>query len=442
MNERVIKRTLSGELGGLVGETASVSGWLHKQRAFGALSFLLLRDRQGLIQIVVSEEAELQKLKGLQPGSVLSITGRIMADARAPQGVELHEPSIKVDVPISIVSPIELDKPIDHRAENLETLFEYRVLGIRNPCEQGIWRIQASVGDALRGFLKRHDFTEFHSPKLLAEATEGGAEVFRVDYFGRKAVLAQSAQFYKQILVGSLERVFEFGATYRAEPSVTSRHMTEFVTVDAEMGFIGDFQEVLELIGQMIRATVAEVWSVRGRELKMLQATPPVLADPFPQVALQKLHELCFQETGKDFRGEKDPAPFEERWICEYAAKHWSSEAVFITGFPATSMKFYHYQRDVDSTVAERADLIFRGVEIITGSQREHRYERLVEQLRSIGGNPEHPGYKYYLQAFRHGMPPHAGFGLGLERLTQKLIGFHNVKEATLFPRDMSRLVP
>jgi nondiscriminating aspartyl-tRNA synthetase len=192
----------------------------------------------------------------------------------------------------------------------------------------------------------------------------------------------------------------------------------------------------------MINEVCEAVWREHERELLALNATRPVLAEKFPEITVKDLHELVYREAGQDFRAEKDPAPFEERWICEHSAKHWGSEAVFITEFPASSMKFYHYRSETNPEVAERADLIFRGVEIITGSRREHRYHKLVEQLTAMGGDPENPGFKYYLQAFRYGMPSHGGFGLGLERLAQRIIGFRNIKEATLFPRDMKRLAP
>ncbi len=436
------QRVLSSELPKHIGASVSLSGWLYKKRGLGGLVFLILRDRHGLVQVVVEDQGESTKLDGLQLGTVLTVQGMVKVEERAMGGVEIHSPTLHIDVPVTEVMPIEADKPIDHKPDNLDMLFETRVVNMRNITEQGIWKIQAAVGDGLRNYLKSQDFTEFHSPKLLAEATEGGAEVFKLDYFGKTATLAQSAQFYKQIMVGSLERVFEFGATYRAEPSVTTRHMTEFVTVDGEMGFIHSFDDLLELISGMINATVEHVWNTYPKELAALQSTKPVLTTSFPKITLKDLHELCFTETGQDFRVEKDPSPFEERWISDYAAKEWGSEAVFITEFPASAMKFYHYQNETNPEVSERADLIFRGVEIITGSQREHRYDKLVEQLKAIGGDPEHPGFKYYLQAFKYGLPKHAGFGLGLERLTQKIIGLNNVKEATLFPRDTNRLTP
>jgi aspartyl/asparaginyl-tRNA synthetase len=340
------------------------------------------------------------------------------------------------------VASIEIDKPIDHTPNNLETLFENKVVNMRNVTEKGIWKIQAGVGQAIREYLHSQDFTEFHSPKLLAEATEGGAEVFKLDYFGKQATLAQSAQFYKQMMVASLERVYEIGSTYRAEPSMTTRHMTEYITVDGEMGFITDLSDVLEVLSGLTYYVSEKVWERYEKELIALKAKKPVLTKKIPQITMKELHELFSKTTGTDTSSEPDPTPGEERWICEYAQKQWGSEAVFVTEFPSSNMKFYHYRSEKNPLVAERADLIFRGVEIVTTSRREHRYEKLIEQLKAIGGDPNHPGYKYYLQAFKYGMPSHGGFGLGLERLTQKIIGLNNVKEATLFPRDINRLTP
>lgn len=434
-------RILSSELKKHVGKKVTIAGWLHKVRELGGLTFILLRDRHGLVQILAGKE-ELRKLEGLQVGTILIVKGEVVADDRAAGGVEIHAPEITVEVPVTFVSPIEIDKPIDHTPENLETLFDNKIVNMRNVTERGIWKIQASVGDAIREYLKSQDFTEFHSPKILAEATEGGAEVFKLDYFGKQATLAQSAQFYKQIMVGSLERVFEFGATYRAEPSMTTRHMTEFVTIDAEMGFISGLSDVTELLSNLINFVCKTVWEKYEPELVALGAAKPVLSDKFPEIPMKNLHELYFKETGEDTRKEKDPTPAEEKWISGYSAKKWGSEAIFITEFPASSMKFYHFRSEKNPEVANRADLIFRGVEIVTTSQREHRYSKLIEQLKVIGGDPEHPGFKYFLQAFKYGMPPHGGFGLGLERLTQKIIGLKNVKEATLFPRDTNRLAP
>lgn len=437
-----MERILSSQLKKHIGKKVMISGWLHKLREMGGLSFLVLRDRHGLIQIFIDNKEEVEKLKGMQIGTVLKIEGEVKEEPRTALGVEIHKPEITIEVPVVFPSPIEIDKPIDHIPENLETLFENKIVNMRNVTEQGIYKIQMGVADALREYLKSQDFVEFHSPKLLAEATEGGAEVFELDYFGKKATLAQSAQFYKQIMVGAFERAVEFGATYRAEPSMTTRHMTEFITVDGEMGFISGLSDVLTVLTGAINFVVSDVWKKYEQELLALKAEKPLLTPKFPEITMDKLHELYFKKTGEDTRGEKDATPAEERWISEYSSKEWGSEAVYITEWPASSMKFYHYRSESNPEVAERADLIFRGLEIVTTSRREHRYEILIEQLKAMGGNPEHPGFKYYLQAFKYGMPSHGGFGLGLERLTQKIIGLRNLKEATIFPRDINRLSP
>lgn len=435
-------RVLTKELAAHIGQTVTIQGWLHKKRLLGGLNFITLRDRSGLAQTKIDNKDEVEKLRGLQIGTVLSMTGLVVADERAPGGAELHDVAIEVIVPVEHESPIEIDKPLDHKSENLDTLFEHRVIGLRNIQETAVFRVQAGIKEAARDFFKANDFTEFNSPKLLPAASEGGAEVFTLDYFGKEATLAQSAQLYKQIMVGVFERAYEIGATYRAEPSATTRHMTEFMQFDVEMGFV-DFQELLATTGNFLHAVTKSVWENNATELKKLNAQPVVLSENIPQIPLEEIHELYSKATGQDTRGEKDMRPDEERWITEYAKKNLGSEAVFVTEWPASEMKFYHRLSAENPQLADRADLIFRGVEIATVSMREHRYDALVEQLETIGkGDPEAEGFRYYLQAFKYGLPPHGGFGMGVERLTQKIVGLANVKEAALFPRDINRLGP
>ena len=435
-------RTLARELSGKIGETVTVSGWLHKKRLMGGLNFITIRERTGLIQTLIENKEEIEKLRGMQIGTVVSFTGLIVADDRAPGGAELHNVTVVVDVPVTDDPPIEIDKPLNHQPENLDTLFNTRVIGLRNLQETSIFKVQAGIKEAARKYLRSLEFVEFNSPKLLPEATEGGAEVFKLDYFGREATLAQSAQFYKQIMVGVFERAYEINPTYRAELSATTRHMTEFIHIDVEMGFI-DFQGLLGVVNGLLKSVTTEVWQTNGEDLKRLNATPVKLPENIPQLPLKYIHELYSKATGENSIGEKDMRPDEEKWICEYAKKKLNSEAVFVTEWPASEMKFYHRISAENPELAERADLIFRGVEIATISMRENRYEVLLQQLKDIaGGNPEADGFKYYLQAFKYGLPVHGGFGMGLERLTQKVIGLANVKEATLFPRDINRLNP
>ena len=435
-------RTLTSDIHGHIGETITIQGWLHKKRLLGGLNFITLRDRTGIAQNLIDNKDEVEKLRGMQIGTVLALSGTVVADERAPGGAELHDVSVEVLVPVTEEPPIEIDKPLDHKSENLETLFEHRVIGLRNLREADVFKIQASIKAIVREYLASQSFTEFNSPKLLPGASEGGAEVFTLDYFGKEATLAQSAQFYKQIMVGVFERAYEIGSTYRAEPSATTRHMTEYLTIDGEMGFI-DFQELLSTVGGLLKSVATNVWERHEAQLKSWNAQPVMLPENIPQLGLEEVHELYSKATGQDSRGEKDMRPDEEKWVTEYAKKNLGSEAVFITKWPASEMKFYHRISAEDPEIAERADLIFRGVEIATISMRENRYDVLVEQLKTIaGGDPESDGFRYYLQAFKYGLPVHGGFGMGLERLTQKIIGLNNVKEAALFPRDINRLTP
>ena len=435
-------RTLTQDISAHVGETVTIQGWLHKKRLLGGLNFITLRDRKGIAQNLIDNKDEVEKLRGMQIGTVLALTGTVVADERAPGGAELHDVTVEVIVPVTDEPPIEIDKPLDHKSENLDTLFEHRVIGLRNLQETAIFKIQAAVKEAARVYLRGQDFTEFNSPKLLSAATEGGAEVFRLDYFGKEATLAQSAQFYKQIMVGVFERAFEINPTYRAEPSATTRHMTEFIHIDAEMGFV-NFDELLTSVGGLLKSVTSSVWETNEADLKKWNANPVLLPESIPRLGLEEVHDLYSKATGTITRGEKDLRPDEEKWITEYAKKNLQSEAVFVTEWPVSEMKFYHRISAENPQYAERADLIFRGVEIATISMRENRYDVLLEQLRTIaGGDPDAEGFKYYLQAFKYGLPAHGGFGMGLERLTQKIIGLSNVKEAALFPRDINRLGP
>ena len=437
-----MERVLARDVKSHAGKQVTVQGWLHKKRLLGGLNFINLRDRSGLVQVVIQDDAEVEKLRGIHIGSVLAITGQAVDEPRAPGGAEIHQPKIEVQVTVTDEPPIEIDKPLSHKSDNLDTLFETRVVGLRNLQEQAIFKIQAETEEAIRKYLRGQDFTQFNSPKLLPGATEGGAEVFKLDYFGKQATLAQSAQFYKQIMVGVFERVFEINPTYRAEPSATTRHMTEFITVDVEMGFT-TFPELLNLLSNLINAAADDVWKNCEAQLKLWNATKPLLPAEFPTMTMAEIHEKYSAATGNNTVGEKDLRPDEEKWVCEYAAKEHKSDAVFVTDWPASEAKFYHKVKDNDPETAERFDLLFRGVEIATGSMREHRYEVLVDQLaKKAGGKPEDDCFKYFLMAFKYGMPPHGGFGMGLERLVEKIIGLNNVKEATLFPRDINRLAP
>lgn len=435
-------RILARDIQDHIGKEIMVQGWVHKKRLLGGLNFINLRDRSGLVQMVVEDKDEVEKLRGLQIGTVLEVKGEVAKEERAPGGAELHKPKIMVIVPVTEEPPIEIDKPLNHKPDNLDTLLEYRPVGLRNLQETGIFKIRAAITRALREYFYQNDFTEVQTPKLLAAATEGGAEVFKIDYFGKEATLAQSPQFYKQMLVGVFERVFEIAPVYRAEPSATTRHMTEYTSVDAELGFI-EIEDLKALLSELLNFVSDYIWQECEPELKKWNATKPKLPKIIPSMSMAEIHEKYTKATGTNTVDEKDLRPDEERWVCEYAKKHLNSEAIFVTDWPASDMKFYHKAQAGKPELADRVDLLFRGLEIVTGSMRENDHAELVKQLREkAGGDPNHPGFKYFLMAMGAGMPAHGGFGMGLERLTEKFIGLNNVKEATLFPRDINRLSP
>ena len=436
-------RILSRDVSTHIGEPVHIEGWLHKKRLLGGLTFINVRDRGGLTQVVIKDKDEVEKLRGLQIGTVLSVDGTAVEEPRAPGGAELHDATLEVLVPVSDEPPIEIDKPIQHKADNLDTLFEYRVLNIRNLQEQKIFRLRGQLTRAIREFLDEHEFVEIDTPKLLAEATEGGAEVFQLDYFGKTATLAQSPQFYKQIMVGAYERVYEIGHSYRAEPSATSRHLTELTMLDIEMGFVSSHDEVLDMVGDMTQYALKTVYEKFADELKSLNAPELKLPEggKIPRFTIAQIHEMYSKANNVDVTQEKDLIPDEERWICDHARKNLGSDLVFAIEFPIEAAKFYH-KVDRERGVVMWGDLLFRGLEIATCPLRENNYEKMIEQMTAAGLDVTHEGFKYYLQAFKYGLPMHGGCGFGIDRLVEKTIGLGNVKEATLFPRDINRLTP
>jgi nondiscriminating aspartyl-tRNA synthetase len=432
-------RILSDDVKQHVGKTVHIEGWLHKKRLLGGLTFINVRDRHGIVQVVIDNKDEVEKLRGLQIGTVLAVDGTAVEEPRAPGGAELHDAALTVMVPVIDEPPIEIDKPLSHKPDNLDTLFDHRVLGLRNLHETAIFKIRSDLLHYIRDFLYERDFVEINTPKLVAGAAEGGAEVFKLDYFGKEATLAQSPQLYKQIMVGVFERVFEIGPAFRAELSATTRHVSEVTMLDVEMGFI-EHDDILKLLQELVYDVLTRLYKEHAEDLKKLRAPELTLKPEFPRYSMKQIHEMYQKETGKDTSHETDLTPEEERWICEYARKNDGCEAVFATDLPKSKMKFYHMAGEDGS--ARSADLLFRGIEISTVPQREHRHENLLQQMKAAGVDPASPGFAPYLSAFKHGLPPHAGFGFGIDRLTEKAIGLNNVKEAILFPRDINRLSP
>jgi len=431
-------RIRSTELHHHIGETVHLAGWLHQMRRLGRLNFLILRDGAGTCQVVLTDPEELAKLKGLQVESVLAVEGTVVAEPQAPGGVEVHDPHITILSPVSELTPFELNKPV--LKSGLDLFLDHAPIGLRHPHKRALFRLFAALLAAFREFLDADGFVEIQTPKLVGSATEGGANVFRVDYFGRPAFLAQSPQFYKQIMVGIFERVYEVGPVFRAEPHDTIRHTNEYVSLDVEMGFIEDHHTVMALLARLMRHLLARLQERHGEELAFLGVAMPVVGDPIPILHFREAQELIRQRFGEDCRGEPDLAPQHERRLGEIARADYASDFLFVTGYPTVKRPFYTYVDPQDPTYTYGFDLLFRGCEIATGGQRVHSYAQLVAALEQRGLNPA--DFAYYLEAFKYGMPPHGGFAIGAERLLMQLTGVENLRETTLFPRDTSRLTP
>jgi len=429
-------RSLAVELPMLADREVRLNGWVHRIRDLGGIRFLVLRDRSGLAQVVVPREID---LGSINCEWVIDVTGRCRRESRAPGGIEV---AARI---VAAISPAELP-PLDifsRRAASeirLDTLLDHRAVSLRIPDVLDVFRMEAVVLDAFRAFLSGEGFTEIVTPKLVVAGAEGGAAIFEVKYFDGTAYLAQSPQFYKQIMVGSgLERVFETGHAYRAEKSETSRHLTEFLSLDFEMGFIDSVQDVMRMHARLIGAVFAAVRGRCGGVLAHRGVSLPEVTE-IPQLAFPEAVRILAREFGKTDGLDGDLDTDAERLICQWAARELGSELLFVTGYHEGKRPLYTMPDREHPPLTQSLDLIFRGTEITTGGQRIHGYAQLVDSIRANGLDPA--DYAGYLEAFRHGMPPHGGMGMGLERLVKQMLGLQNVKEACTFPRDRYRLVP
>lgn len=432
---------LSNQLPQYIWEVVEIRGRLHTIRVVSAnLAFLILRDRAGLTQVVFEDANEIKKLDWCLLGSVVSAKGTVAEMPKWKFRFELQKASVNIIQKITVASPIDISKDEIHA--DGETIHDHKVIVLRHPRQMKIFKIASIVEKNMRAFFDQNDFTQINSPKIIGFPTEWWAEVFELEYFGRKAYLAQSPQFYKQMMVPVFERVYEIGRAYRAEKSNTSRHLSEILMLDIEMWFIDSFEDVITMTEKFANFVVNQTWAEAEDLLSSLSSSKPLMTEKFPRISVTELHELVFKETGKDFRGEKDLSPVEEKFICEYSAKNWASDFVIVDSFPRSDAKFYHHQNRQNPDIADRADLLFRWVEIVTLTQREVDYQKLIDQIVAQWQNPDHPGLKHYLDAFKYGMPEEWGFWLGITRFIQKLIWLDNIKEAELFPRDMHRVTP
>jgi nondiscriminating aspartyl-tRNA synthetase len=422
-------RHLVSDLAGRAGERVRVAGWLHHQRQLARVAFVLVRDRSGIVQVVVEDPGLRAELDALAPETVLAVEGTAVLSDQAPGGVEIHGPHVEVIArPVGPPPPFELRRP--ELNAQLPTLLDHAAAALRHPRRRAVTKIAAASVAGFRAALDALDFTEIHTPKLVATATETGANVFAVDYFGRRAYLAQSPQFYKQTMVGVLERVYEVGPVFRAEPHDTARHLAEYVSLDAEMGFVRDHTDVMAVL-RAILAGMADA-------VAALDAPAPDVPAEIPSVDFTAAQRMIEADTGEPTVGEADLAPAHERWIGDWARREHGSDFVFVTGYPQAKRPFYTHPDPARPGFTNSFDLLFRGVELVTGGQRLHRYEDVVAAL----GDQDPGPLAGYLDAFRYGMPPHGGFAIGLERWVSRLVGAANIREVTLFPRDLSRLTP
>ena len=434
-----MERLFTNQLSTRVGERVRLAGWLHHRRQLSRLTFLVLRDARGLAQIVVDDDdATSAQVTALLPETVIEVEGRAVASPQAPGGVEVHEPSLTVIATPAATPPIELRRP--ELKEQLPTLLDHAAVALRHRRKRACFELAAASLAGYRTALDAHGFTEIQTPKIVASATESGANVFAVDYFGRPAFLAQSPQFYKQIMVGVFERVYEVGPVFRAEPHDTPRHLAEYVSLDAELGFIEDHRTVMRFAREAVAGMVEGVRTRAASAVELLGVELPEVHAEIPTVDFTAAQEMIERATGEPVMGEPDLAPAHERWLGDWARREHGSDFLFVAGFPMAKRPFYTHPDPARPEFSNSFDLIFRGLELITGGQRLHRYEDYVAALSARGESVE--AYDGYLQAFKYGMPPHGGFAIGLERWVARLVGATNVRETTLFPRDRNRLSP
>lgn len=438
-----MKRTLISDLREEVGKEVLINAVINVARYQGKMAFFDFRDRSGIIQGVVFGKPEVLEIaKELTPETSVAITG--VVNQRPEKMVNSNVPNGDVELEITAIKILNTSEtmPFDMSAElNIDTLFDYRPLTLRRPRERAVFKIQATIVRAYGEYMRSNGFTEFQAPKLSAGDAEGGAEVFKVKYFKDfTASLTTSPQLYKQILVGVFERVFTFATAFRAEKSATSRHLSEYTSLDAEIGFINDHLDIMQIETGLMKYISAEIGTNNASELAELNMVLPHIpeGDIFPHLKLRTAQELIKERTGKDIVGEPDLEPEDERWLCEYAKEELGSDFIFITHYPVSKRPFYTYEDENDPGFTKSFDLLFRGVEITTGGQRIHNLATLKEKLLAKKLNPDN--FDFYFQAFKFGIPPHGGWGMGLERLTAKFCGVANVKEATLFPRDINRI--
>lgn len=422
---------------GMVGKTVKVNGAIHTIRNMGTVAFVILRKREGLIQAVYEEGNSGFDIKDIKEADTVEVTGVLEQNEKAPNGIEIRISGLTILSEPAEPMPLAIAKW--KLNTSLEAKLNYRPISLRNVRERAKFKLQEGLVRGFRDFLFEEGFTEIHTPKIGAKSAEGGANVFKLEYFHKPAILQQSPQFYKQMLVGVFDRVFEAAPVFRAEKHNTKRHLNEYTSLDFEMGYIDGFEDVMAMETGFLQYTMDLLAKDYARELKILNVTLPKV-DEIPAVRFDEIKQKVAEKYNRPFKNPFDLEPEEEVLISQYAKEEWDADFIFVTHYPSKKRPFYAMDDPADTTYTLSFDLLFRGMEITTGGQRIHDYKELKAKMDARGMEEE--GMEQYLSSFKHGMPPHGGLGIGLERLTMKLLNEENVRETTMFPRDLSRLEP
>lgn len=425
------------ELKNKIGQTVLIHGVIYKIREMSGFAFVILQTKRQLVQCVWSSEFSSFPISGLSCNMSVVIEGQVVSEARSKTGFELRI------IGCRILSHPHSEPPVVINGKEVavspDTLLDYRPITLRNCRERAIFKIQEGIAAGFRKFLTGNCFTEIHTPKIVFSGAEGGANIFKLGYFGKEAYLAQSPQFYKQIMVGVYERVFEIAPVFRAEKHHTSRHINEYTSVDLEMGFIESFTELMTLETGMISEALSFLEDNYGDEIGLLKTSIPFVSD-IPTIRFNDAKEMVAKAYSREITDFEDFEPEEEKLLCELIKKQANSDFVFVTHYRSSKRPFYAMDTPGEPQLTESFDLLFRGVEVTTGGQRIHDYNMQVEKMLARGMNVE--SFGSYLMAHKYGLPPHGGLGIGLERFTAQLLGLPNVRQATLFPRDTERLEP
>ena len=429
-----IRQILAGEYGG---KTVKINGAVHNIRDMGDFAFVILRKAEGLVQCVYEAGKTNFDLRDLKEESAVEVTGTVAAEKRAPHGFEIRLTQIRVLSEPAQSMPIAVNKW--KMNTSLETRLGLRPVSLRNVRERAKFKVQEGIVRGFREFLSAQGFTEVHTPKIVSRGAEGGANVFKLNYFNKKAELGQSPQFYKQMMVGVFDRVFEVAPVFRAEKHNTTRHLNDYIGLDFEMGYIDSFEDVMAMETGFLQYTMQLLNRDYKKELDLLEVSLPDIRE-IPQVRFDEAKRLVSDKYDRKIRNPFDLEPEEETLIGRYFKEEYDSDFVFVTHYPSKKRPFYAMDDPADERFTLSFDLLYKGLEITTGGQRIHDYNMILDKMAKRGMDPEE--IKDYLMIFKYGMPPHGGLGIGLERLTMRLLDEQTVRETSLFPRDVTRLNP